>query len=63
MFKNQFFNNFHLIKDFILGYREAWKSIEIYPRVFIILDQAGYILQIEQENLFNSLVKEWLERI
>jgi len=30
---------------------------------FVILDQSGYILQIEQENLFNSLVNKWLESI
>ena len=64
MLKNQIFNNFHLIKDFIVEYHNAWKSIEIYPRAsLIILNQAVYIVQIEQENLFNSLVKEWLERI
>jgi len=39
------------------------KFREKYPRAsLIILDQAGYILQIEQENLFNLLVKKWLER-
>ena len=64
MFRNHFFNNFHLIKDFIVEYHDAWKSIEIYPKAsFIILDQAVHILQIEQDNLFNSLVKEWLDRI
>lgn len=51
-------------QDSIVGYRDAWKIIEKYPRAsFIILDQAGHILQIEQEKLFNSLVKEWLDRI
>ena len=41
MFKNQIFNNFHLIKDFIVEYRDAWKRIEISPKaLFIILDQA-----------------------
>jgi hypothetical protein len=39
------------------------KFREKYHRAsLIILDQAGYILQIEQENLFNLLVKKWLER-
>ena len=47
MFKNQIFNNFHLIKDFIVEYRDAWKRIEISPKAsFIILDHAGHILQI-----------------
>ena len=51
-------------QDSIVGYRDAWKIIESYPRAsFIVLDCAGHILQIEQEELYNSLVKEWLERI
>ena len=51
-------------QDSIVGYRDAWKLIEHYPRAsFVILDQAGHILQIEQEKLFNSLVNEWLVRI
>ena len=44
MFKNQIFNNFHLIKDFIVEYRDAWKRIEISPKAsFIILDHAGHV--------------------
>ncbi|MFX1444420.1 MAG: alpha/beta fold hydrolase [Promethearchaeota archaeon] len=51
-------------QDSIVGYRDAWKIIEQYPRAsFVILDQAGHILQIEKEKLFNSLVGEWLDRI
>jgi len=51
-------------QDSIVGYRDAWKIIEQYPRAsFVILDQAGHILQIEKEALFNSLVEEWLDRM
>ncbi len=51
-------------QDSIVGYRDAWKIIEYYPRAsFVVLDLAGHILQIEQEKLFNALVIEWLERI
>ncbi|MFX0004432.1 MAG: alpha/beta fold hydrolase [Promethearchaeota archaeon] len=51
-------------QDVSVGYRDSWKIIESYPRAtFAILDQAGHNLQIEQENLFNSLVLEWLERV
>ncbi|MFX1378762.1 MAG: alpha/beta fold hydrolase [Promethearchaeota archaeon] len=51
-------------QDVSVGYRDSWKIIESYPRAtFAILDQAGHNLQIEQEELFNSLVNEWLDRI
>ncbi|MFX0082658.1 MAG: alpha/beta fold hydrolase [Candidatus Hodarchaeota archaeon] len=51
-------------QDNTVGYRDAWKIIENYPRAtFAILDQAGHNLQIEKANLFNSLVSEWLERV
>ena len=47
-----------------VGYRDAWKIIENYPRAtFAILDTAGHILQIEQEELFNSLTNDWINRV
>jgi len=51
-------------QDITVGYRDAWKIIENYPNAtFAILDQAGHNLQIEKENLFNSLVNDWLDRV
>lgn len=51
-------------QDSIVGYRDSWKIIENYPRAtFAILDTAGHLLQIEQEELFNSLTNEWLNRV
>lgn len=51
-------------QDSVVGYQDAWKLIETYPRAtFAVLDKAGHILQIEQENLFNTLVNEWLDRV
>ncbi|MFW9968736.1 MAG: alpha/beta fold hydrolase [Candidatus Odinarchaeota archaeon] len=51
-------------QDVSVGYRDPWNIIESYPRAtFAILDQAGHNLQIEQEDLFNSLVDEWLNRV
>jgi len=51
-------------QDSMVGYRDAWKIIEHYPRAtFVVLDSAGHLLQIEQEKLFNDLVNEWLDRI
>jgi pimeloyl-ACP methyl ester carboxylesterase len=50
--------------DSSVGYRDQWQFIENFPRAsFVILDKAGHNLQIEQEVLFNELVKEWLNRV
>ncbi len=51
-------------QDNVVGYRDHWKVIEAYPRAsYAILDKAGHNLQIDQDVLFNALVKEWLERV
>lgn len=51
-------------QDNLVGYRDHWKVIEAYPRAsYAILDKAGHNLQIDQDVLFNALVKEWLERV
>ncbi|MBY8988056.1 MAG: alpha/beta hydrolase [Candidatus Lokiarchaeota archaeon] len=51
-------------QDLTVGYRDAWDIVEKYPyATFAILDQAGHGLQVEQEELFNALVNEWLDRI
>jgi pimeloyl-ACP methyl ester carboxylesterase len=51
-------------QDHISGYRDQWDILENYPRAtFAVLDRAGHRLQIEQEELFNALVNEWLDRV
>ena len=51
-------------QDHWVGYQDAWTILENYPRAtFAVLDRAGHALQIEQDNLFNSLVNEWLNRV
>ena len=51
-------------QDSAVGYQDAWKIVEKYPRAsFFVLDKAGYIAQMEQETLFNTLVNEWLDRV
>ena len=51
-------------QDSSVGYRDALKIIENYPRgTFAVLDRAGHNLQIEQETVFNILVNEWLDRV
>jgi pimeloyl-ACP methyl ester carboxylesterase len=51
-------------QDHIIGYRDAWNILENYPRAtFAVLDRAGHNLQIEQPQLFNALIGEWLDRV
>jgi pimeloyl-ACP methyl ester carboxylesterase len=51
-------------QDDVVGYHDAWKLIEDYPRAtFAVLDMAGHNLQIEQTDVFNALVHNWLNRI
>jgi pimeloyl-ACP methyl ester carboxylesterase len=51
-------------QDCATGYRDIWKFLECYPRAtFAVLDAAGHNLQIEQDKLFDALVREWLSRV
>lgn len=51
-------------QDSITGYQDAWKLIDQYPRAtFAVLDMAGHNLQIEQPDMFEALVSNWLDRI
>jgi pimeloyl-ACP methyl ester carboxylesterase len=51
-------------QDSDVGYRDAWEILENYPRgTFVVLDRSGHFLGIEQEDLFHTLVCEWLDRV
>lgn len=51
-------------QDSVVGYRDAWKIIDNYPRAtFVVLDRAGHGLFIEQEELYHALFNEWLDRV
>lgn len=51
-------------QDSIVGYKDAFDILDKFPRAtFTILDKAGHNLQIEQADLFNSLMHEWLDRV
>ncbi|MGE6256928.1 alpha/beta fold hydrolase [Heyndrickxia sporothermodurans] len=51
-------------QDSSVGYKDALDIINKYSRgTFAVLDFAGHNLQIEQPQLFNSLINEWLDRI
>ena len=51
-------------QDNAVGYHDLYNLLEDYLRAsFVILDTAGHNLQIEQEEVFNSLFLNWLERV
>ncbi|MBU3128722.1 alpha/beta fold hydrolase [Clostridium tagluense] len=51
-------------QDSSVGYKDSWSILDNYPRAtFAVLDRAGHNLQIEQVELFNSLVTEWILRV
>lgn len=53
----------HGRQDSVVGYEDAWPLLRRYPRAtFAVLDCAGHNLQIEQEELFGALVRDWLSR-
>ncbi|MBE7101620.1 alpha/beta hydrolase [Bacillus cereus] len=50
-------------QDITVGYQDIARMIEDYPRATLaVLDMAGHNLQIEQPDLFESLVWEWIRR-
>ncbi|WP_405173103.1 alpha/beta fold hydrolase [Paenibacillus sp. FSL H8-0260] len=50
--------------DHIVGYKDAWGILDEYPNgAFSLLDLAGHHLQIEQPNIFNALVNNWLDEL
>lgn len=51
-------------QDSCVGYRDLLKIVENYPKASLaVLNNAGHNLQIEQPELFNSLVSEWLTQL
>jgi pimeloyl-ACP methyl ester carboxylesterase len=51
-------------QDHVCGYRDAWNLLESYPRAtFAVLDRAGHFINIEQDGLCHSLMREWLDRV
>ncbi|MCL2480393.1 MAG: alpha/beta hydrolase [Spirochaetaceae bacterium] len=51
-------------QDLSVGYKDSFALIEKYPNSdFVILDSAGHMLQIEQKEIFEQLVFNWLSRL
>lgn len=50
-------------QDDVTGYADQYALLPHYPRAtFAVLDVAGHNLQIEQPDLFEALVNDWLDR-
>ncbi|MFD9628984.1 alpha/beta fold hydrolase [Peribacillus muralis] len=51
-------------QDSSVGYKDALDLVNKYPRgTFAVLDVAGHNLQIEQPQLFSTLINEWFDRL
>jgi len=51
-------------QDSSCGYHDAWRILENYPRgKFVVLDLDGNVLMVEQREVFNAIVNEWLDRV
>ncbi|AOR24003.1 alpha/beta fold hydrolase [Clostridium taeniosporum] len=51
-------------QDSCVGYKDAWSILDNFARgTFAVLDGSGHNLQIEQSEVFNSLVSEWLNKV
>ncbi|KUO70583.1 MAG: 2-hydroxy-6-oxo-6-phenylhexa-2,4-dienoate hydrolase [Clostridia bacterium BRH_c25] len=51
-------------QDSSVGYKDAWNILDSFPRgTFAVLDRAGHNLQLEQVEVFNTLVDEWIDRV
>jgi pimeloyl-ACP methyl ester carboxylesterase len=51
-------------QDQLCGYRDAWDLLDNYPRAtFAVLDRAGHLVNIEQDELCRALMGEWLDRV
>jgi pimeloyl-ACP methyl ester carboxylesterase len=51
-------------QDAVVGFEDQYVLLPHYPRAtFAVLDVAGHNLQIEQPELFDGLIREWLKRV
>ncbi len=50
--------------DVAVGYEDAWKIYHRFPNGdFVVLSRAGHLLHMEQPELFQFHVKDWLARV
>ena len=50
--------------DDVVGYRDSLRLLEVYPRAtFVALDRGIHLLPVDEGNLVQSLVLDWLKRV
>jgi pimeloyl-ACP methyl ester carboxylesterase len=51
-------------QDEVVGYRDSLRLLEIYPRsTYVVLDRGRHDLPIDQTEVFEALVRDWLSRV
>jgi len=51
-------------QDHVVGYEDAWATIEHYPRAtFATLDAAGHNVHLDRSAIVFALIGDWLERM
>ena len=51
-------------QDSVVGFRDAWPLVKCYPRAtFVALDRADHGLPVDETDLFEALVVNWLWRV
>ena len=50
--------------DDVVGYRDALRLLEVYPRAsFVVLDRGTHFLPVDEGDLVQGLVGDWLRRV
>jgi pimeloyl-ACP methyl ester carboxylesterase len=50
--------------DNVVGYRDVLRLLELYPRAtFVVLDRGVHLLPVDEGDLVQSLVLDWLRRV
>lgn len=50
--------------DDVVGYRDSLRLLELYPRAtFVALDRGVHMLPVDEDDLVQSLVLDWLRRV
>ena len=51
-------------QDEVVGYRDSLRLLELYPRsTFVVLDRGTHALPVDENELFEALVHNWLTRV
>ncbi|KAJ5851872.1 uncharacterized protein N7529_011257 [Penicillium soppii] len=51
-------------QDESVGYRDSARLLELYPRsTYIVLDRGTHALPIDENGLFEALVRDWISRV